>query len=152
MSNALIAAIILALTCAGFLVGRARAMADADGDKRNLHSLPVYYGANVGLSCIVPALAALVIWMLAQPLVINNVVSGLIPESEISEGSSLNLVMSDVRRVADGLDVAIEQGALTPAEAATLDPTTTDIRGMLGAVGVALGSEVTPSVMEAPQA
>lgn len=151
MSNALIVAIILVLGAAGFFLGRSRAMASAGGDKRNLHSLPVYYGANVGLNAVIPAIAMLVIWLLAQPLLINNSVSGLIPENAISEGSSLNLVMSDVRRVAEGLDIAVAEGVLSQDQAATSDAST-DVRSMLADVGVALGAEVTPDILAAAQA
>jgi phosphate transport system permease protein len=34
----------------------------------------------------------------------------MIPDSAIPKGSSLGLVMSDVRRVAEGLDIAVAAG------------------------------------------
>ncbi len=42
----------------------------------------------------------------------------MIPASAVPEGGSLGLVMSDVRRVADGLDQAVSQGAMSAEMAA----------------------------------
>ncbi len=144
-------AAILALALVGYVFGRVRAKAQANGDIRDLHSLPVYYGMNAALATMVPALVLIAVWLLVQPLVMNNQVLSMIPESAIPEGGSLGLVMSDVRRVADGLDIAVEQGAMTVEEAASLRTETTDVREVLGGVGVALGSNVEPEVLLAAQ-
>lgn len=143
--------LLLALSAAGFFLGRSRALASAGGDARELHSRPVYYGCNVLLSALVPAMGVLAIWLLAQPLVIDRAVSGLIPDELIPESSTRGLVMSDVRRAAEGLDTAVEQGALSNAEARRLDANETDVRALLGEVGVALGSEVRPEILSAAQ-
>lgn len=143
--------ILLAMAVIGYVAGRSRALQSAGGDARDLHSLPSYYGHNVALTALVPALAALLIWMLVQPMIIENQVSGLLPDEVIPEGSNLSLVMSDVRRVAEGLDVAVEQGAMTADEANNIRTELTDIRSRLGSVGVALGSNVRPEVLLAAQ-
>ena len=54
MSLPLIVLVIFALAAAGFILGRARAMASAGGDIRLLHSLPGYYGWNVALAAMIP--------------------------------------------------------------------------------------------------
>ncbi len=144
--------ILLALSVAGFFLGRQRALASVGGNSKNLHSLPNYYGHNVALSGLVPALGILVIWLLAQPFFIDGRVSGLIPDSVIPESSSRGLVMSDVRRVAEGLDIVVASGGMTPAEVRALDAETTDVRAELGKLGVALGSDVRPEVLNAAQA
>lgn len=151
MSNLLILVIVVALGAVGFLIGRQRALASGDGDMRNLHSLPIYYGANVGMSAIVPALGVLLIWLLAQPVFINNDVSGLISDRNIEEAGSRSLMMSDVRRVAEGLDIAVAQGAMTPDAASDIRVETTDVRALLADVGVALGSDVSPETLLAAQ-
>jgi len=143
--------VVIALGVAGYLLGRGRALGSAGGDLRRLHSLPSYYGANAFLWTVVPALLLLAAWLLAQPLVIDNRVSGLIPDEIIEEGSSRSLVMSDVRRVAEGLDLAVKEGALSAEEAGALTTEDTDIRALLGEVGVALGAEVRPEVLNAAQ-
>ena len=143
--------IVVALGVVGYVLGRRRALGSAGGDVRQLHSLPSYYGANAFLWAVVPAILLLALWLLAQPLVIENRVSGMIPDEIIEEGSSRSLVMSDVRRVAEGLDIAVEQGAMTAEEANSLRAEATDIRELLGGVGVALGAEVRPEVLNAAQ-
>ncbi|MBO6626132.1 phosphate ABC transporter permease subunit PstC [Rhodophyticola sp.] len=143
--------IVLCLGVAGYVLGRQRAMASAGGDRRILHSLPSYYGANVSIFTIVPALLVLTIWLFVQPVVIERQVTSMITDTAIEDAGSRGLVMTDVRRVAEGLDVAIEQGALTSEEARNIRTEFTNVRSRLGEVGVALGSEVTPEVLDAAQ-
>ena len=142
---------VLALATAGYVMGRGRALATADGDARLLHSRPAYYGYNVALSALVPSMAILAVWLLAQPILIDRAVSDMIPQELIPDGSSRGLVMSDVRRIADGLDIAVSEGALSSEDARSIRTEFTDIRGRLGAVGVALGGDVRPEVLRAAQ-
>ncbi|OCX61617.1 phosphate ABC transporter permease subunit PstC [Thioclava sp. SK-1] len=146
-----LAVIVLALAGIGYFIGRARALKSADGDIRLLHSLPSYYGSNVAMLTAVPALLVLIVWTIVQPLVVNMHVAGLIPVSELDEGVNLNLVMSDVRRVAEGLQAAVAQGALSVQAAANIDLGAVDLRAILGSVGVALGSDVTMVTLDAAQ-
>ncbi|MBR9841925.1 MAG: phosphate ABC transporter permease subunit PstC [Rhodobacteraceae bacterium] len=146
-----IVVLVLALGGAGYVMGRMRAMASAGGDARHLHSLPNYYGMHVFLAATVPSLLLLVIWLLVQPLVINSQIAHHIPSDTVAEGSSLSLVMADVRRVADGLDTAVAAGAMTEQQAGSIRTEFTDIRARLGEVGVALGANVRPEVLKAAQ-
>jgi phosphate transport system permease protein len=113
--------------------------------------LPVYYGANVAMFTVTPAFAIAALWLLVQPMWIENRVVTMIPDTAISADSTRGLVMSDVRRLADGIDVAVAQGAMTDAEATDLVAGESGIRARLGAVGVALGSDVRPEVLRAAQ-
>ena len=88
--------IILGLSLLGYVLSRARALSSAGGDSRILHSQPKYYGMNAAIFTAVPSLLVLGIWLFVQPMVINSAVSGMIPEHLVSEGSSLDLMMSDV--------------------------------------------------------
>ena len=142
---------VFALAVLGFVAGRTRALKTAGGDVRELHSLPAYYGYNVSLTSLVPALLVLAVWSLAQPIIVENQVSQMIPAEAIPESSTLGLVMSDVRRVADGLDIAVSQGALSEQDARSIRTEFTDIRSRLGDLGVALGSDVRPEVLKAAQ-
>jgi len=146
-----IVAIILALAVAGYVLGRQRAMASAEGDRRNLHSLPGYYGQNVALTALVPALLLFVAWTLIQPMVVDNMVAGEISGEQIEEVGSRGLVMSEIRRLAEGLDLAVSEGALSRAAAEDLRTDFTNIRDRLGEIGVALGSEVTQETLNAAQ-
>ncbi|NKX46034.1 phosphate ABC transporter permease subunit PstC [Roseicyclus persicicus] len=141
--------IVLALGALGFVLGRQRAIASAGGDARQLHSLPNYYGSNVAILTVVPALMVLAVWLILQPMVIQARVTSLIPEAAIEQIGSRSLVMSDVRRVAEGLDTAVAAGALSEAETRGLSTDETDVRARLGEVGVALGGAVTPEVLAA---
>lgn len=143
--------IVLALAAVGFFVGRNRALQSAGGDTRNLHSLPSYYGINVSLMVMVPALLVLCVWSLLQPILIDGSVSGTLPDGAIAEGSTLGLVMSEVRRVADGLDLLVATGGMSAEDASNLRVEFTDIRARLAEVGVALGADVQREVLDAAQ-
>ncbi len=144
-------ALVLVIAALGYVMGRARAVASAGGDTRILHSLPAFYGNNVALTVITPAFGVLVLWLLAQPLFIDNRVGGMIPDTAISDGSTLSLVMSDVRRVAEGLNLLIDERGLSEDDIAGLSSDLDGVRKRLGEVGVALGSGVEPAVFEAAQ-
>ena len=79
--------ILLALAVAGYFIGRIRAVNSVGGDSRVLHSLPVYYGASAAISVLVPAMGLLAIWLLAQPILVERSVSGMIPSSLIPDWS-----------------------------------------------------------------
>ncbi|QGX98403.1 phosphate ABC transporter permease subunit PstC [Roseovarius faecimaris] len=143
--------IVAGLALAGSIAGRARALASAGGDIRALHSLPRYYAANVGLTALLPAVGLLALWLLVQPFIINANVAATLPAEAVGEDTTLDLVMSDVRRVADGLNAAVAQGVLSPTDAATLDAQEVDLRQVLAGAGVALGAEVRPEVLAAAQ-
>ncbi|OWU83600.1 ABC transporter permease [Oceanicola sp. 22II-s10i] len=149
MSASIIVLIVLALAAVGFFVGRARALATAGGEIRRLHSLPGYYGYNVLIWTVVPALLVLILWLVAQPMLIENRVKSMIPEDAYADSGALSLIMSDVRRVADGLDMAVAQGVIGAGEAESIGPD--DIRDRLAGVGVALGSDVSESTLAAAQ-
>lgn len=142
---------VLALGSAGYVLGRKRAVSSAGGDTRALHSLPNYYGMNVLLTAVVPSLLVLTVWLLVQPTLVQRQVTQLIPGYDTMATGELSLIMSDVRRVADGLDLAVEQGIMTRDETRDLDANDTNIRETLGSIGVALGSDVSPEVLAAAQ-
>jgi len=146
-----LAVAILAIAAVGFVLGRSRALATGNGDIRELHSRPGYYGANVALYALVPGFLLLIAWLLIQPQILLNRASDLIPASAIPETSTLGLMMEDVQRVADGLDTAVEAGAMTAEDANSVRADLTNVRQRLAEVGVALGSDVRPEVLRAAQ-
>ena len=139
------------LAIAGFVLGRARALASVEGNTRRLHSLPGYYAWHGAIMAFLPAMAVLTLWLVAQPLVIERQLADYFPAGQFENDSQRILLMADVRRVAEGLDVAVAAGALTPQEAETITVADGSVRERLGAVGVALGAEVTPEVLDAAQ-
>ncbi|WP_127112065.1 phosphate ABC transporter permease subunit PstC [Shimia sediminis] len=149
MSVGLVILVVVAIATVGFFIGRARAVSSVAGDVRQLHSLPSYYGQTVFLFSAVPALLVTLAWLLLQPLYVENQVSGIILPGDIAEGSSLDLVMADVRRISSGLDTAVAAGVLDKNALTQLDASQTDVRALLGDVGVALASDVHPNVFAA---
>ena len=148
MSALWIIALVGLIALVGFVLGRSRAMASAGGTIRNLHSLPSYYGWNVAMLAVVPALLTLLLWTLIQPAVINTTVAPIAAGTAAPSSGELDLLMSDVRRVAEGLDTLVVQGAKTWAEVDALSADT-DIKALLGSVGVAVGTDISADTLAA---
>ncbi|MEM9902185.1 MAG: phosphate ABC transporter permease subunit PstC [Pseudomonadota bacterium] len=142
---------VLVLGVVGFVVARSRALASAGGDARALHSLPNYYGWTAILFTVVPSLLVLAAWLLISPIVIEGRVSQLIPESAIAEGSSRGLVMSEVRRTANGLSNAIEAGTMTEEFARNARADFTDMTQRLQDAGQIVTNQITVPVLRAAQ-
>ncbi|KPP88909.1 MAG: ABC-type phosphate uptake system permease component PstC [Roseibaca calidilacus] len=152
MSVGLLSLIILVLSVIGFFMARARAMQSAGGNSRLLHSLPSYYGQAALLFTAVPAFLLMVIWLLIQgPMTEARIISQLGPEVA-ADANAAKLTMSDVRRIADGLDAMQDRFDISNDELVTMRADLSDIRGRLAEVGVALGSETKPEVFEAAKA
>ena len=143
--------ILLAIAAVGYALGRARALASSGGDIIQLHSLPVYYGSNAALKSLVPALAVLAVWLVAQPIYVTNVVSGMIPQAQIAEGVSESLALSEVRRIADGLDLAVANGALTDSEARDGNADVGALTQTLQDAGAVVTNEITAPALAAAQ-
>ncbi len=151
MSVFLLLIVIAVLSVAGYVLCRQRALKSVDGNIRRLHSLPGYYGWFGFILASVPALVALALWLIIQPLVIERQLSSFFPAEMVEDASSRTLLFADVRRVAAGLDAAVAQGAMTEDEAEQVRTEAGSVRDRLAAVGVALGAEVTPEVLAAAQ-
>ncbi|MFE3837678.1 phosphate ABC transporter permease subunit PstC [Pseudogemmobacter sonorensis] len=149
MTVLLLLTLLLVLAAAGFVLGRQRALAMAGGDPKKLHSLPRFYGWHAALMALVPGFVALIALLVIQPVLIERNLAAHLPQALQDDPAARQLALADVRRVAAGLETAVSRGALTETEVAALDATATDVRATLGQVGVALGSAVSPEVLEA---
>lgn len=152
MSVLLLLIVIIVLAAAAFVLCRKRVMASVQGNPRDLHSLPNYYGWHGAIMVALPAFVGLALWLIVQPMVTESRISAFFPADAVAEGASMNLLMSDVRRVAGGLDAAVFSGAMTAQEATDIGSGATNVRTKLAGVGVALGSDVSPAVLSAAQA
>ena len=141
--------IILAIGAAGYALGVRRARAAAAGDTRKLHSLTGYHGQSVLLFSAVPALVLLGLWLVLQPLYLDHRAGAMIAAADVPEGGSLDLVLADVRRVAEGLDLLVASGGMTEDDLAATGAADSDLKARLGGVGVALAGEVGEGVFEA---
>ena len=149
MSVFLLIVVLGALGLAGYLLGRNRALASVGGNPRRLHSLPGYYGWHGALMATLPALLVLVLWIIAQPLLIANRLSSFFPAEQFQNDAERILLMADVRRVAQGLDAAVASGAMTEGDAQGI--ASDAVRDRLAGIGVALGADVSPQVLSAAQ-
>ena len=145
MSTGFLCLLLIIIAAAGFWFGRARAVAVVNGDIRKLHSLPSFYGRYIALMAAVPAFGLIIIWLLVQSSLIDNRASALLQTDELPVGSSSSLVMSDVRRVAAGLD----QLAKTGADIMPLLASPSALKAALNAAGIVLETEPTPSILAA---
>ncbi len=144
-------AIILVLAAAGYAAARARALATAGGSMRRMHSLPRAYGMTALIWTAVPALLILGAWILIQPVVLEARVAGSIPEAAASSEGQRSLIMADVRRIATGLQLAVQGGGLGWDEALALTADGGSLRTRLADLGIAVGEEPGPAALDAAQ-
>jgi phosphate transport system permease protein len=149
MTPGTIAIIVLILAAIGYVLGRRRALQAAKREGVKLHSLPGYYGESVALFTAVPALFLMAAWLFVQPIVIESSISAKIPDSVVPEGGAKSLVMVDVRRISDGLDLILAKAMCQKSDLVDMRADLTNVRSRLAEVGVALGSDVAPGVLEA---
>ncbi|MCP5164447.1 MAG: phosphate ABC transporter permease subunit PstC [Pseudomonadales bacterium] len=100
--------VLLALSVAGFFLGRRRshAVAAGEGGARALHSLPKHYGYMAALWALLPALGLLVLWAVFESSILANVVIGELPDQvqqlpESERGLYFNQVVSYARGAID---------------------------------------------------
>ncbi len=143
--------LLMILAALAYVVCRSRALASVQGNPSKLHSLPGYYGWHGAIMVALPAFLGLMAWLIIQPMVIESRISSFFPADTMAEGASLTLLMSDVRRVAGGLDAAVAIGVMTELGSNDL-VAGAGLRAKLADLGVALGSDVSPQTLAAAQA
>lgn len=143
--------IVIAISAGGYFLGRSRALHCVDGHQRDLHSLPSYYGANVALKAIVPAIGLIIVWLIAQPLYVSSLVSSMVPQAAIAEGASRGLVMSEVQRIADGLDLAVAKGEMDEQFARNPGVDIDEMTSRLKEAGAVVTSQITQPIIGAAQ-
>ena len=102
MQSILLITLIL-LSIGGYYLGRQRAYTVADGQVRNLHSLPSFYGFYTALWCGLPALLVFTVWVVTQPnVLVHWAVAGLPPELRDLPSDQLNLVVNNLKNLVSG--------------------------------------------------
>ncbi len=153
MTVYLLLVLTLALAGAAFVACRARALGVDGGRIGALHSLPGYYGWNGAIMVLLPAFAVVVLWLIVQPLIIEARISAQLPPELTLDDTARELAMGDVRRLAQGLEVAIAAGAVTEdASGAVVTTGGGSVRDALATSGVALAEDVSPQILAAAQA
>jgi phosphate transport system permease protein len=121
MQQSIIVAVLLAFMAVAYHLGRKRALslAGRTGNIRKLHSLPSYYGFYTALWAGLPALLLFVLWVGFQSSVITDlVVAGLPEQTRTLPPEKLDLVVNDIRNLAEGNIVsrAVDPGMQAAAE------------------------------------
>jgi phosphate transport system permease protein len=116
MSASTLLVIVLILSVFGYLWGRA----SAAGMKRagqGMHSIPSYHGYFIALSCGIPALLIVFVWLAAQTTVIDSIlVAGLPPHiMDGVEPSRVSLILSEIKSIAAGRIFGTPDAALMAA-------------------------------------
>ena len=107
--------VLLVLATGAFHLARRKAFALAGrpGAGVKLHSKPAYHGALAALSCTLPALLILALWLALEPQIITHLVVGELPEAIRNQPSDrLSLVVNDIRNIESG---AVRTAASDPA-------------------------------------
>jgi phosphate transport system permease protein len=97
-------AAILALTLASFVLGWRRSLVVSDGNRRNLHSRPGYYGSFVAAWVGIPSLIFVLIWLALQGPVIDRLLVASLPAeltANLGRGP-MDLLVSEIKQVAQG--------------------------------------------------
>src|SRR5687768_9632873 len=118
MSASVLILVILALSLIGYWLGRSRALAqEQSSNTGRLQALPQYHGYYVALWCGLPALALLLVWLLAQGPVIDRLLVAMLP-AELTEGASpgrVDLLVATIKNAASGLVFGEPDPAITAA-------------------------------------
>jgi phosphate transport system permease protein len=123
-------------------------MDSAGGDMRKLHSLPTFYGWITALGVLVPTLFVIILWLFAEGFVIHASALNHIDPADVPADSSVNLMMADVTRLAQGLSVLEAKGADLPVLVQDIEA----LKTALGDAGVAMGNDPTAAMIAAAQA
>ena len=112
--------VLLALSLAGYYLGRRRAYAIAGSNTRikDLHSRPTYYGALTALWCGIPAFFIFGFWLAFEDTIITQLVVAQFPEDlQRLPAAKLNLIVNNVRNLVSGnitsgeIDVTMQAAA-----------------------------------------
>lgn len=89
-----------------YILGRGRSLALANnlGGIRHLHSLPLYYGAQAALWCLIPCLALLALWTAFDDSIIRQIIIQYLPQEQKNlSAQDLSLLLNTVENIASGV-------------------------------------------------
>ncbi|WP_207480650.1 phosphate ABC transporter permease subunit PstC [Arenibaculum pallidiluteum] len=119
MPMSVLVAVLVALSLAGFYMGRSRALDAAGGRMANLHSVPGYYGFYAAIWAGLPALLVIVVWSAFGGAVVNALVWSSLPADAVQglSPSQQSLLMTNILNVAGGNAGAAETSPVVRAAA-----------------------------------
>lgn len=119
MSSLVTILVFLILAIAAWYLGNTRSLALANGDPRNLHSRPAYYGYLLALCYLVPAVLVYVIWSVAQSFYLDSVVFSTLPSElkAIPDSTEVEIAIGAIR----SLSTRVTMGAAEAWQIASVD-------------------------------
>ncbi|MDX1405711.1 MAG: phosphate ABC transporter permease subunit PstC [Woeseiaceae bacterium] len=105
MQTTTLTLVIIAMALLSFHLGRQRSLAIAGGPRKllKLHSLPGYYGYFTAIWTLLPALGLMLVWVMVEPqLIVALVVKGLPDVQRDLSAGELNLLVNNIRNLANG--------------------------------------------------
>jgi len=94
---------LMLLSSVAYFVGRQRASKTVQGQLRNLHSLPSYYGFFAAIWSGLPAILLVAVWVIFEPSIITQMVVADLPEEIIGINQEhANLVVNDIHNLVQG--------------------------------------------------
>ncbi|MEO3434878.1 phosphate ABC transporter permease subunit PstC [Inquilinus sp. CAU 1745] len=115
MSMSTLMMVLLALSIAGFFLGRRRAFATAGDSVRSLHSVPNYHGAFVALWCGVPALLLLLVWQFGESALVRQLVLSGVP-AEAKQAFPVDFLWLKIANAAAGATAGANDAVLEAAQ------------------------------------
>jgi phosphate transport system permease protein len=119
MKYTVLLAVIIILSIIGFTLGKRLSTQAVNGNIKNLHSLPGFYGLYVALWCGLPAVTVLIVWLIFQSSVITPlVILELPPEIKSMPPERMSLIMNDILNISQGILVneTTEEWLITAAD------------------------------------
>lgn len=136
MATLSIAVGLFLLTVSAYYLGRRRAIASVDGQRRVLHSLPSYHGFYVALWCAIPGFLLFALGLVLMPHLLRALTIARLP-SELAglPADRLGLVLNDIQNLAHGDATSTAADPVTAAAAHRLLAWE-----QAGTVGLAMGA------------
>lgn len=143
--------VVIFISAAAYLASRSKALSTVSGNQKELHSLPQYYGFNGLLLSLLPAIILLMIWTFVQSLVVESTISNMLPDDMVSEQANLNLLMSEVERLSDGLKIVISSGISDRSTLLDSNTSVATVQEALLQANVFLSGDIDQEIMKAAQ-
>ncbi|APV35907.1 MULTISPECIES: phosphate ABC transporter permease subunit PstC [Acinetobacter] len=122
--NLLLIGVLLALIAIAYQIGlsKSRSLAGKGNNSALLHSRPGYYGALVALWCGIPAFLILIVWNIAEPHFLKQIVLNQVPASIYAgmDQASVEVLLNRVKAIASGFGVTDQPAAYELAAAQQL--------------------------------
>ena len=142
MQSSTLILVLGAMSVSAFYVGRDRSLALVGGPQHGtkLHSLPGYYGYFTAIWCLLPALAVLLLWVLAEPrVIVALVIQGLPEAQQLLSPGELDLLVNNIQNLAAGDAVSGDIDSTLSDAAARFNEYTLLSRRILAALTLGIG-------------